>query len=99
MSAPPGAGRRLQELNGCLTDAGLRAMERAPLGRAPAELAAHLGGCPRCQERLLAREAGRAPGEQLARKPPPLWRSFVVAGGVLLLCLAALPAARCLSGR
>lgn len=67
----------LQDLRGCLTPAGLQAFRAAPPGRAPLELARHVAGCARCQERvLLADEGARGPGKR--RAPPPLWRVFAV---------------------
>jgi len=76
----------LRDMKGHLTDAGLQAFRCAPPGRAPAELAAHVAGCARCQERaLLADEGMLGPGKRKA--PPPLWRVFALFFGGLLLAL------------
>jgi hypothetical protein len=58
----------LVDARGCLTPAGMAALQRAPLGQAPAEVAQHLAACGRCQARLLAASAGRLdrPREPLA---------------------------------
>ena len=77
---------------GCLTEAGLGAVERAPLGQAPGELSRHLAACGRCQERLLERGSGLAPRRE-RRQPPPLWRTIVVVAAALLLTLVAVLAA------
>jgi len=93
MSPPTGAGSKsaLVDARGCLTPAGFAALSRAPVGRAPAALAAHLAGCPRCQERMLAgggpaRPAPAAP----ARRAPRLWLGVALAFVALLLALGAL---------
>jgi len=76
----------LQSPKGCLTEAGFRALERAAVGRAPAELAAHLASCGLCQERMLS--GRRTPGEmpRAERKPPPpAWRIWALLGFLLLM--------------
>ena len=74
---------------GCLTDEGVAELARAPLGQVPAEVAAHLAGCARCQDRLL--QAGREPGESRpvpsGRKP---FRNLTLVGVLLLFTLALL---------
>jgi hypothetical protein len=76
----------LTDAKGCLSEAGLRAFRSAPPGRAPAELAAHVAGCARCQERVLAADEGLAgPGKR--KQPPPLWRVFALFFGGLLLAV------------
>jgi hypothetical protein len=75
----------LLDARGCLTEAGLRALDAAPPGQGPAEAAAHLAGCAHCQRRFLARGGddvagiSAVPGKAVA---PPLWRTAVI---VLLL--------------
>jgi hypothetical protein len=58
----------LVDARGCLTPAGMAALQRAPLGQAPPEVAQHLANCGRCQARLLTASAGRVvrPREPLA---------------------------------
>lgn len=86
-TAPSSAAWRDQA--GCLTPSGLQAIAAAPAGQAPAELATHLAGCARCQERVLA--ADRPPGERrTGAKPPPPWRLALVFGAALLLILSIL---------
>jgi len=90
MSARAGdeSGGALVDGRGCLTPAGFAALSRAPVGRAPDTLAAHVAACPRCQERMLAGGAARA-----ARAPtrkPRLWLGLALALGALLLALVAL---------
>ena len=76
----------LRDMKGCLTQAGLQAFRAAPPGRAPAELASHVAGCARCQERALAADEGTlGPGKR--KQPPPLWRVFVLFFGGLLIAL------------
>jgi hypothetical protein len=85
MSAP------LRDAKGCLTPAGFQALTSAPIGHAPAELATHVAGCARCQERMLSGAQG--PGPVAPRKPverPPIWRALVVVVGFLLLALFAI---------
>jgi len=80
-----------RDASGCLTPAGLAALNRAAPGQAPADLAQHVAGCGRCQDRLLA--SLRSPdsaGTRSRRKPPPLWRVMAVAFGLVLLGLLAL---------
>jgi hypothetical protein len=76
----------LRDMKGCLTEAGLHAFRTAPPGRAPAELAAHVAGCARCQDRALAADEGIAgPGKR--KEAPPLWRVFALFFGGLLLAV------------
>lgn len=88
----------LRDARGCLTEGGLVALERAPVGRAPADLVAHVASCARCQDRMLHRSAG-AEGRRGKAEPPPPWRIWVVLGAALLMLLSALMAARWLGGR
>ena len=75
---------------GCLTSAGLAQLAGAAPGKVPAELAAHVAACARCQRRLLAGpEAGFEPEARRAQAPPP-WRMVVVlVASVVLVALAA----------
>ena len=84
----------LLDSRGCLTDAGLDTVIRAPVGRAPAERAAHLASCVRCQERLLLRGSPRGP----RREPPPVWRIWVVVAAAGFLLLSVLVTLRRLVG-
>jgi hypothetical protein len=87
---------------GCLTEAGFAALDAAPPGRGPAEAAAHLAGCARCQRRFLARGGKEVagisprPGKAVA---PPLWRTIAVLFAVLVLVTTALMGVRWLAGR
>ena len=103
MTPPPDAGR-LFDGQGCLSAAGLAALQRAAPGRAPADLAAHVAGCNRCQQRLLAslREPGKPGAVSRPRGASSGSRLFwiaVVAIAALFLLLGGLVAAmRHLSG-
>lgn len=78
----------LLDARGCLTDRGLDALAGAPVGEAPAEAAAHLARCVRCQDRLLQR--GReATARPAGRKSRP-YRNLALVGGALLLILLML---------
>lgn len=95
MTAPEGPGP-LFDGKGCLTAAGLAAFQRAPAGRAPQELAAHVAGCGRCQQRLLS--GMRGPAQNVpARRPSPgrrlVWMAVLAIGGLFLL-VAGLVAVR-----
>jgi hypothetical protein len=87
----------LLDSQGHLTAAGLAVIAAAPVGRGPADLAAHLASCSRCQERMLASAMGLAPGRRERREPPPAWRIWAVLGAALLLLLSILMAIRKLS--
>ena len=92
--SPPGPESRgaLVDGRGCLTPAGFATLSRAPVGRAPAELAAHLSSCSRCQERMLAGGTSAvrpSPASSPARKPR-LWLGVALAFAALLLAVAAL---------
>jgi len=97
VTAPPDAGR-LFDGQGCLTAAGLAAFQRAAPGRAPKEVAAHVGGCGRCQQRLLSslREPGRTPSAPSSRRTSSgsrlVWMA-ILAIGALFVLLAGLIAA------
>jgi hypothetical protein len=58
----------LLDANGHLTPAGLAALQAAPVGQAPAEVAHHLAGCAACQDRLLVASAP-GPRPKPGRKP------------------------------
>ena len=85
------ADRALLDARGCLTPAGFAALARAPVGRGPAELAAHLASCARCQQRMLAGGAAprSAPSSASPRKPR-LWLGVALGLAALLLAMAAL---------
>ena len=91
MSPSGPAERALLDPRGCLTPAGLEALARAPAGRGPAELAAHVVSCPRCQERMLAGAAGaRPPATPARRRQPRLWLGVGLAVIAFVLALLAL---------
>jgi hypothetical protein len=85
------------DAQGCLTPQGFAEISAAPPGRAPAELAAHLAACPRCQRRLLAEALPPAgvPGRRYER--PPVWRTVLVVVVCLLLVLMAMTLTRVLN--
>jgi hypothetical protein len=85
----------LLDPRGCLTPAGLAAVERAPVGQAPPELAQHLAACARCQARLLG--AGRAGSVRAPEGQPTsaltsgrLLRTVAMILAALLLAVTAL---------
>jgi hypothetical protein len=87
---PEGRGA-LVDGRGCLTRAGFAALSRAPVGRAPADLAAHLASCSRCQERMLAGGTSAArPAASSTSRTPRLWLGVALAFAALLLAVAAL---------
>jgi len=87
---PEGRGA-LVDGRGCLTPAGFAALSRAAVGRAPADLAAHLASCARCQERMLAGGTSAArPSPAAPPRPPRLWLGVALAFAALLLAVAAL---------
>jgi hypothetical protein len=75
------------DARGCLAPQGIAAFRAAPPGDAPPELARHVAGCARCQERLLSLEGlvPRKPGA--VRDPARLWRNLALLGFVILLAL------------
>jgi hypothetical protein len=79
----------LRDDKGCLTPAGILAVQSAPLGKAPPELAGHVAACARCQERLLAGGIV-ALVTRKKKDPPPRWRVAVVLAAVILLVLGLL---------
>ncbi|HJS59013.1 MAG TPA: hypothetical protein VKA01_13000 [Vicinamibacteria bacterium] len=79
----------LRDDKGCLTPAGLMAVQKAAVGQAPAELAGHVAACARCQERLLAGGI-LAAVTRTKKNPPPRWRLAVVLVAVILLLLSIL---------
>jgi hypothetical protein len=88
------------DARGCLTDAALAALDKAPPGQGPPEAAAHLAACARCQRRFLARggkdEAAISPVARTAT-PPPLWRTIAVVVAVIVLALTAMIGIRMLA--
>lgn len=87
----------LVDARGCLTPAGMAALQQAPVGQAPTDLAQHVAACGRCQARLLAAGAGadHRPGETSSRAggagaPGRLWRPVVFIVAALLFALGAL---------
>jgi hypothetical protein len=94
---PPGEFvSALVDARGCLTPAGMAALEKAAVGEAPPELARHLAACDRCQARLLAAASGRPAGvparAQGVGAPGRLWRpvAFIVAALMLALFAVAM---------
>jgi hypothetical protein len=86
----------LRDDKGCLTAAGLQALREAPPGKAEAELASHLAGCARCQERLLAGDVPR--GARPKKTPPPPWRLGLVVVLVVLVVLTVMATLQRLGG-
>lgn len=88
--------------NGCLSESGLAAFRDAPPGAAPAEIAVHVTGCERCQNRLLL--AGTPQLQRDAkggRKPavtPSLGKTLLLAVLALAALLVALITLRRLAG-
>lgn len=78
----------LLDPRGCLTDPGLDALAGAPVGQAPAEAAAHLARCSRCQDRLLRR--GREAAALRRRGEARPFRNLALFAGMLLLILLML---------
>jgi hypothetical protein len=73
----------------CLDAQALAALSAAPVGQAPPALAAHLAGCSRCQDRLLAMAAGpRAGRRETARVAP--WRNLVIMLVAIVLVIVTL---------
>ena len=85
----------LFDAQGCLTPQGFAQISAAPPGQVPAELAAHLAGCMRCQRRLLA--AALPSSGSKRREPPPLWRTGVVVVVCLLLVVMVMTLMRILN--
>jgi hypothetical protein len=86
--SPDASAPALQDARGCLTPRGFAALERAPPGAAPAELAGHLAGCGHCQQRWLATlSAGRTAKR---RSPGSMWRNLLFLVGALFLLLTGL---------
>jgi hypothetical protein len=85
------------DARGCLTAAGRAAIQAAPPGAAPAELAAHLASCKPCQYRLLS--DGRPPPKPGERRGAPLiWRVAALGVAGVLLALFSLLLVRWLAG-
>jgi hypothetical protein len=78
----------LLDASGHLGPAGVAAVGAAAPGRVPADVAAHLASCPRCQERVLTGGVPRA--ARKATAPPSLKRAFFLVGLILLSLLAFL---------
>ena len=87
----------LFDAQGCLTTEAFASIAAAPPGRAPAELAAHLASCVRCQRRLLA-SSSPAGESSVRRERPPLWRTAIVVAACLVLVVIALILLRNLGG-
>jgi hypothetical protein len=79
----------LLDPRGCLTGAALAALARAPVGQAPPEIAAHLAGCPRCQDRLLGADRAKSREARADAEPRPYLKLAIV-GGLLLAALLLL---------
>jgi hypothetical protein len=89
MATPTG----LVDARGCLTDAGFKALGSARPGEAPAELAAHLAGCARCQDRVLQGATGADGVRTRSAAPRSARRRYLALAlvmGVLLLAIVGL---------
>jgi hypothetical protein len=74
------------DARGCLSERGLAALASAAVGQAPPEVAAHLAGCARCQDRLLG--VGRTTKPPRGAKRP--YRNLLIVAGLLLLTIVML---------
>jgi hypothetical protein len=82
------SGGPLFDARGCLTPAGLAALRSATPGRAPKEVAAHLAGCQRCQQRLfdgLRGPGAAAPARAGSSGARLVWMLVLVVFGLLAL--------------
>ncbi len=77
------------DARGCVTDEALASLAGAPVGQAPPEVAAHLAGCERCQDRLLRADRA-ASGETPPAADRKPYRSLAIVGGLLLATLLLL---------
>jgi hypothetical protein len=97
----PSAG--LQDAQGCLTPSGVALFQGAAPGAAPRELAVHVAGCPRCQQKLLETATANDPlkrGSGKARPlAPSLGHTLLLAGVVLAAILFFLFTLRQLTGQ
>lgn len=73
---------------GCLTDAQLAQLRDSPPGDAPDELAQHLAGCERCQQRALFGSDRRERSKREAPRMPSLRRSLLLLALVVLAMAA-----------
>jgi hypothetical protein len=73
----------------CLSDEQIASVRAAPPGEAPEELARHLAGCSRCQERALfgSEPRRRRPGGGRPRWPSPTRALLMLA--LLVVAMAA----------
>jgi hypothetical protein len=74
---------------GCLTPRGVEAFRKSSPGQVPPELAAHVAGCARCQQRLLEKDQPRSPPGIRRAGPSYRWLAVIAIVG-LLLALATL---------
>jgi len=91
----------LLDARGCLTGAGLTALAASPPGLGPAEAAAHLAACARCQRRFLAlagEQAGGISAVPGTATAPPMWRTVLIVVAALLVVMTAVFAGRTLLG-
>jgi len=79
------------DARGCLSEAGFAAVSAAAVGQVPAELAAHLASCGRCQQRLLGGGAVRPAPK---RKAPSLGRMLALLAAALLAIIGFLATLR-----
>jgi hypothetical protein len=88
MNLPAGPTDPMLDAQGCLTEAGMRALLAAPPGRGPEELALHLKTCSRCQDRLLAASVpGPRTGPPKRGGAPSLGRMLLLVGLILVSML------------
>jgi len=77
----------LLDASGCLSEAGIAAVNAAVPGQIPSEGAAPLAACGRCQERVLSGGAPRPPRRGAPPALPSLRRAVVLMALVLLSVL------------
>jgi hypothetical protein len=75
------------DARGCLSHDGMTVLQGVVPGAAPAELASHVAGCARCQQRVLAVESVPRPSAGKPRDPKAVWRNLLLLGAALLLLL------------
>jgi hypothetical protein len=80
----------LQDAHGCLTPSGLAVFQAAPPGAAPRDLAVHVGGCARCQQKLLETATANDPlkrGRGKARAVAPSPGRTIILGVLVLVAI------------
>jgi hypothetical protein len=99
MADPAATPDALPTRSGCLSEAEVSQVRGAPAGAVPEDVAHHLAGCTRCQERILFGPVRRTRRPREGPSMPTSTRAFILLAVMLAVLFAFFVTLQRLAGR